>query len=208
MSPARITSIEENADSLRIMMPVERAGCVSLFLGVWLVGWLAGEVSAISALFRFESWLNFGVLFLLVWLVGWTAGGVVAAAFFVMTLDGREIVTFTAEEIDRRAEAFGRGLNWKYAMSDVTNLRPTGGDDGVKSFISFDHKGKTIRFGTNLNETEAERAVEAVWARYPALMPRVERVRRGEAARGVAAEAAGYSGAEPEESDAAAASPA
>ncbi len=176
-------SIEESPDSLRIVMPVERAGCVSIFLAAWLVGWLAGEVSALTALFRMESLFNLGALFLLFWLAGWTVGGVVAAAILAMTLDGREVVSFTAEEVDRRAEAFGRGLNWKYAMAEVSNLRPTGDESGVKSFISFDHKSKTIRFGTGLNETEAERAVEAVWARFPQLMPRVERVRREEAAK-------------------------
>jgi hypothetical protein len=175
-------SIEESPESLRIVMPVERAGCVAIFLSAWLIGWLFGEISALTSLFRMHSLLNPGALFLLVWLAGWTVGGVVAAAVLAMTLDGREIVSFTAEEVDRRAEAFGRGLNWKYVMPEVTNLRPTGNDDGVKSFISFDHKGKTIRFGTGLNETEAERAVEAVWVRFPQLMPRVERVRREEAA--------------------------
>lgn len=188
-------SIEESPDSLRIVMPVERAGCVSIFLAAWLIGWLFGEISALTTLFRMGSVLNPGSLFLLVWLTGWTVGGVVAAALLAMTLDGREVVSFNAQEVDRRAEAFGRGLNWKYAMAEVSNLRPTGDESGVKSFISFDHKSKTIRFGTGLNETEAERAVEAVWARFPQLMPRVERVRREEAAK-AAAQTSGYSAPE------------
>lgn len=182
MATHSATSIEETPEALRIVMPVQRAGCVALFLTAWLCGWFFGEVSAISALFRMDSMLNPGALFLLVWLAGWTVGGVVAAAVLAMVLDGSEIVTFNAEEIDRRAEAFGRGLNWRYAMADATNLRQTGDEDGVKDFISFDHRGKTIRFGTGLNETEAERAVDAVWVRFPQLMPRVERVRREEAA--------------------------
>lgn len=171
-------SIEETPGSLRIVMAVERVGCVAIFLGVWLVGWVAGEFSAISALLRFDSLLNPGALFLVVWLTGWTAGGVAAAAILAMVLDGREIVTITPEEIDRRAEAFGRGLNWKYSMADVTNLRPTQDSEGKKESISFDYHGKTIRFGTGLNETEAERVAESIWRRFPQLMPRVERIRR------------------------------
>ena len=99
-----------------------------------------------------------------------------------MTLNGREIVTFTAEEVDRRAEAFGRGFNWYYAMPEVTNVRPTGGDDGVKSFISFDHRGKTIRFGTGPQRDRGRARGRGRLAPVPELMPRVERVRREEAA--------------------------
>jgi hypothetical protein len=181
MAPHTPTSIEETPDGVRIVMPVPQAGCVAVFLAVWLTGWLFGELSAISAFFRMENLLNPLTLFLIVWLVGWTAGGLFAAAALAMMLGGREIVTFTADVVDRRAEAFGRGLNWHFVMSDVTNLRPTGDDNGVKDFISFDYRGKTTRFGTGLNETEAERAVEAVWKRFPRLMPRAERVSREEA---------------------------
>ena len=176
------TTIEDTAEELRIVMRAERAGCVAVFLGVWLMGWLFGEVSALQSLFRFETLLNPASLFLLVWLAGWTVGGVVAGGIFAMMLDGREIVTFTEQEIDRRAEAFGRGFNWRFAMPDVTNVRQTSSDGGVKDFVSFDYRGKTVRFGTGLNETEAERIVEAVWRRFPQLMPRVERIRRAEAA--------------------------
>ena len=206
MATHTATSIEETPEALRIIMPVPRVGCVAVFLAVWLMGWLAGEVSALSALFRTGTLLNPASLFLVVWLVGWTAGGLVAGSVLAMLIDGREIVSFSADEIDRRAEAFGRGLNWRYPMAEVTNLRPTGDESGVKDFISFDHKGKTIRFGTGLNETEAERAVEAVWARFPQLMSRVERVRREEAARANGG-AASYSASEAGEANVPAGAP-
>jgi len=201
------TSIEETPESLRIVMPVPRAGCVAVFLGVWLTGWLFGEVSAIGALFQMGSLLNPGALFLVVWLTGWTAGGAVAAGVLAMTLGGLEIVTFTDAEVDRRAEAFGRGLNWRFEMADVTNLRKTADTNGAKSFISFDYRGKTVRFGTGLNETEAERAVQAAWSRFPRLMPRVERVRRDEAAREAAEAAADQTSSGPSPSDPATAEP-
>ncbi len=183
MSPARATTIEETPEALRVIMPAPRVGCVAVFLSVWMMGWLVGEVSALGALFRMGSLLNPASLFLVVWLLGWTAGGLVAASILVFMLDGAEVVTFSEAEIRRRAEAFGRGFDWVYPMAEAKNLRPTGDENGVKSFVSFDHNGKTIRFGTGLNETEAERVVEAVWSRFPQLMSRVERVRREEAAR-------------------------
>jgi len=177
------TTIEDTPVSLRVVMPVPRVGCVAVFLTVWLMGWFAGEVSAIAGLLRVGSLLNPAAWFLVIWLLGWSVGGVFAGGMLAMMLGGREILTFTAEEVDRRAEAFGRGLNWRYPMSEVTNVRQTSDTNGVKDFISFDCQGKTIRFGTGLNETEAGRVCEAVWARYPQLMPRVERIRREEALR-------------------------
>ena len=48
------TSIEETPEALRIVMPVQRVGCVAVFLAAWLCGWFFGEVSAISALFRMD----------------------------------------------------------------------------------------------------------------------------------------------------------
>ena len=68
-------------------------------------------------------------------------------------------------------------------MDTVTNLRQTGDSEGVKSFISFDASGKTVRFGTGLNETEAEKAVDAVWAQYPRLIPKADRERQAETER-------------------------
>lgn len=189
MATHTATSIEETPENLRIVMPVPRVGCVAVFLSVWLTGWLVGELSAVGALFTMDSLLNPAALFLIVWVTGWTAGGIMAGSALAMMLSGQEVVTFTPEEINRRAEAFGRGLNWRYVMSDVTNLRQTPDENGVKDFISFDYHGKTVRFGTGLNETEAERATEAVWARFPQLMPRVERVRREESLKATGSDA-------------------
>jgi hypothetical protein len=177
------TSIEQTPAGLRIVMPVPRVIFAMIFLGVWLTGWAAGELSAIWALTRLDTLLNPASLFLLVWLTGWTCGGAFAIVSLSMMLDGREIVTFSPVRVVRRVEAFRWGLDWPYAMDSVTNLRQTGDSSGVKSFISFDASGKTVRFGTGLNETTAEQIAEAVWAQYPQLMPRVERVRRAEEQR-------------------------
>ncbi|NTU71494.1 MAG: hypothetical protein HGB10_06710 [Coriobacteriia bacterium] len=181
------TVIEQTPERIRIVMPTQKAGCVAAFMSVWLVGWLAGETFALVGLVRELRSLSVGSIFLVVWLIGWTLGGAFAITVLAMSLGGREIVTFSASEARRRVEAFRIGLDWRYPMADVTNVRPTASSGDKKEFISFDHKGKTIRFGTGLSEENATAAVEAVWERFPALMPRVERVRREEAAADSAA---------------------
>jgi hypothetical protein len=182
------TLIEETPSGLRVLMPVPRMGCVIAFLGVWLFGWAAGEISALRALLgllveREGGLTGFGgALFLLIWLVGWTAGGAVAGFIFLMMLDGREILTVDDTIIRRRAEAFRWGLSWRYPLEKCSNLRPTGNGGDVKNFISFDYTGpkseKTVRLGSGLTETAAEEVAEKIWARFPSLMPDQERRRR------------------------------
>jgi hypothetical protein len=172
-------TIEETADGLRITMPVPRMGCVSVFLGVWLVAWVVGEVSAVGALFSLGAPLGPGSAFLMIWLAGWTAGGVTAAAGLMMSLGGREIVTVGGGVIRRRAEAFGLGLSWRYQLERCSNFRPTGGSSDEKTFISFDYaeaKGEhSVRFGSGLTEASTEEIAERVWTAFPELMPDHER---------------------------------
>lgn len=176
------TSIDDTPDGLRITMPVPRVGCATAFLAVWLVGWVVGEVSALRARFSIGGSFVPAYAFLLIWLAGWTIAGVVTGWALLMSLDGREIVTIGDGVIRRRAEAFSLGLSWRYPLARCGNLRPTGGDDGLKDFVSFDYaatKGeKTVRFGSGLTESRAEEIAERVWERFPELMPDRERRNR------------------------------
>lgn len=176
LSTSRHTAIETTPESVKVIMHVPRVGCAMAFLGLWMMGWAAGEFSAIKGLF--SSGLSFATLFLVAWLVGWTAGGLVFGSILLLMLDGHEIVTVGDGIIRRRVEAFGLGLSWRYPLDQVSNWRPTGdaGDDAAKSFVSFDHAGpkgsKTIRFGSGLTEPRAEEIADAVWSRFPHLRPR------------------------------------
>ncbi len=179
-------AIDAIPDGLRITMPVPSMGCVSVFLGVWLVVWAAGEFTAIASLFALGTSFAPGSLFLLIWLAGWTTAGVFAAASLAMSLAGREIVTIAGGVIRRRAEAFGLGLSWRYPLERCSNFRPTGVSSGAKTFVSFDYaatKGEhSVRFGSGLTEQSAEEIAERVWAAFPALMPDHERRIREHAA--------------------------
>lgn len=171
-------------------MPLPRVGCVTSFLVAWLLGWAAGEFSAVVALLSIRGPLA-PAIFLSVWLAAWTIGGIFAGWALLMSLDGREIVTLGDGSIRRRAEAFFLGLSWRYPLEHCSNLRPTEGSSGVKSFVSFDHattKGvQTVRFGSGLTESRAEEIAERAWERFPGLMP--DRQRRAREFAAAASEA-------------------
>jgi hypothetical protein len=185
-------AIEDTPDGLRITMPVPRMGCVSVFLGVWMVAWAAGEISAVSALVAMGTAFAPGSAFMLIWLTGWTIGGIAAAAALLMSIGGAEIVTVGGGIIRRRAEAFGKGLSWRYPIERCGNFRPTGGSGGDRTFITFDYaspKGAhAVRFGSGLTEASTTEIAERVWAAFPALMPDHERrIREHATAESVAA---------------------
>lgn len=176
------TLIEDTPGGVRITMPVPRVGCVSVFLIAWLIGWAAGEFSALRSLVAMGTSSAPFSLFMLVWLVGWTLGGAVAFVVLAMTLGGQEIVSVGDGIIRRRAEAFGVGLSWRYPLARCSNFRPTGNGSEAKTFVSFDYvseKGdQTVRFGSGLTESRAEEIAERVWAAFPDLMPNHERRKR------------------------------
>lgn len=204
MSSTALTTpeIERSPDgAIRVVMPVPRVGCVAAFMTVWLIGWLAGEVSAIRGLFLTGLTFLPGTAFLLFWLVGWTAGGIFAAFTLLMTLGGTEVLTVDRDVLRRRAEVFGRwGLSWRYEMERCSNFRPTG-EEGSKSFLSFDYAGrkaeKTVRMGSGLSEDRAAEIAEAVWAAFPQLMPDLERRQREHTAAEARAGAGAPAGPDP-----------
>ena len=131
-------SIDRTPLGIYVTMPVPRVGCVIVFMIAWLIGWAFGEFWALFAILGITTSFFAGTVFLAFWLIGWTAAGVVAAATLLMTLDGREVLSIGSGVIRRRAEAFGRGLSWRYPLEKCSNLRPTSSSDATSGFISFE----------------------------------------------------------------------
>ncbi|TLM97792.1 MAG: hypothetical protein FDZ75_03805 [Actinobacteria bacterium] len=71
--------------------------------------------------------------------------------------------------LERRDEVFGRGLTWRYPLTEVTDFRPADDSDGKATFVGFAWGQKRIRMGTNLDVDGASQVCEAVWRRYPSL---------------------------------------
>jgi hypothetical protein len=166
MSPAadtgRRATIEHLPEGLVVTMRVPRVGCVTLFLGFWLLGWVAGEVSGFTMLVSQISEPGFALGFAIVWLTGWTAGGLAALSFLALSIAGREIVTLTPQAMTRRIEAFGIGRTTSYVPQEVEGLRVVEDSRGGTPFFGFDYRGKTVRMGSGLSGDDAQRIVDAL----------------------------------------------
>jgi hypothetical protein len=147
------------------------------FLPVWLTGWTYGGIMAILQLARTAhrgiEW------FLVVWLAGWFWGECLALYVLLWLLFGREIVMIEGGSLSYRRDVFGLGRNRIFPLSDISNLRAAGlygasarsdrwAFPGLSpGVIAFEYKGKTFRFGPELEEPEAHELVEALRAHLP-----------------------------------------
>lgn len=162
-------------EGLEIVIPAGRNLVLAIFLGMWLAGWLMGELNAIAQARRdFAS-----DPFLVMWLAGWTVAGIAVAYFWLWTLVGKERIVMGTSTLRVKREVLGLGRTRTYALSKIRNLRVApqpqrpGSPNfsfGLASFmggvIAFECEGKTIRFGASLDEAEAVTIVERMRQRF------------------------------------------
>ena len=146
-----------NSGSTRSLRPTGIGRYVIVaFLSVWLVGWIVGEVFAITILgalfssiagafpehrpawsadFFVGSWAGGGVAFallvLLVWLTFWTIGGIAALTQLMRSLVGEDVIGLTPSGFDlvRRAGPFRR--RYAFDRSGIRRLRIRPHDEAV-----------------------------------------------------------------------------
>lgn len=182
-TPGQITdrgtraTIAGGPEGLEIVIPARRHLLVLVFLGVWLVGWLMGEMTVTAQLFsRRPAGL---AAFLLIWLIFWTLGGGLAAYLWLWMLVGKERILMGTSMLHVKRDVLGLGRTQTYEFYKIRNLRvvpqPSGPRDtgAVLRFsgltgglIAFEHEGKTIRFGAAIDETEARMIVDRMKLRY------------------------------------------
>jgi hypothetical protein len=172
--------IEGGPEGLEIIIPAGRNLFAVVFLGVWLVGWLVGEVTAIAGLAGIASAGNTAVApFLLVWLTFWTIGGYFAAYAWLWMLVGKERILMGASMLCVKRDILGLGRRRTYELFRIRDLRvvaqadmprapriafrPWGAAGGL---IAFDYEGKTIRLGGAIEAAEARMIVERMKARF------------------------------------------
>jgi hypothetical protein len=171
------STITGGPEGLEMVIQARRNLLVLLFLGVWLVGWLMGEVTAITQLFSGRGTRPEG--FLLLWLILWTGGGLFAAYTWLWMLIGKERILMGTSRLHVRRDVLGLGQTQTYEFHKVQNLRvapqpPGPRDMGVAlrlaglagGLIAFEYQGKTIRFGAGIDETEARMMVERMKQRF------------------------------------------
>jgi hypothetical protein len=170
---------EDDGTTLTLTIPAKRNVFLIAFLGFWLCGWAFGEIAAPIAIFTAKK--NAGAsLFILFWLCIWTVGGFFAIYAWLSMIRGREIILISPTTLSIKRDVLGAGRTKNYDMTKVTRLRfapPTynpfdfqrsiafwGLGGGV---IAFDYGYSTIRFGTGLDEAEAEHILQRVCGRFP-----------------------------------------
>ena len=172
--------IEGGPDGLEIIIPAGRNLFAVVFLGVWLVGWLAGEVTALAGLAGIASAGNVAAdLFLLVWLTFWTIGGYFATTTWLWMLVGKERILMGAGTLCVKRDILGLGRPRTYELFRIRNLRVAAQADvprvprvafrpwgAMAGLIAFDYEGKSIRFGGAIEAAEARMIVERLKARF------------------------------------------
>ena len=183
VTPAKPRStIVEEAEGLRIIIPAKRNRLIILFLGFWLSFWLLVGggfiVAAIVSLVRGTEGGGFMLAFALFWSVGWAFGAGFAGYTLLWQVAGREVVLVNSAALTTRREVWQFGRSREYDLMHVRDLRaaPVAFNpwdwSGAMQFwgisggsVAFDYGAATYRFGTSLDEAEAKRLVETIKSR-------------------------------------------
>ena len=182
-------TVENLGMSTLITIPAARQGCAMIFLSVWMVGWLAGELFALSALVSsFGAWLSRflgwesapfqfdgvsggdGMVggFLVVWLTFWTFGGYMAGCTLLWQLGGKEIIEVSRQGMKISKKYFGIGGEKEYLAREISDLRLAVADQESGSrAIMFDYEFDTVEFGSDLHPTVVEEVLETLQRYFP-----------------------------------------
>lgn len=179
-------TLEEGPAGPRIVIPAPRLWPVGIFLGFWLCGWVAGEASALKALWsmsqRATHWSAlFPAAFMVLWLVGWTAGGAVVWGLFLFSWSGREVLTLEQARLRVKLETVaGLGWSWRFELAELSPLRLEGiglPAENVKNIppewtgkklyhVALDSKGRKWKIGMGMEETTAKDLLHALRSRF------------------------------------------
>lgn len=183
----RSWTLEETSDGPRVVIPAPVLWPVSIFLGFWLCGWTAGEVSAAKALWQLartaQAWpaLLPGA-FLLFWLAGWTLAGIFTWGIFLFSIQGREVVSLNGGVLRVRLETLlGLGWSWRFQVAEMAaprllvlpltgkNLdaaRAAGGGLPAYSGIALGAGARSWRLGLGLDEAGAKNLLHTLTSRF------------------------------------------
>ena len=172
--------VDEDQNGYQIRIPMRRNWFMVAFLLLWLGGWTFGELSVIDTLLKGKAHGG-PVLFLLFWLGGWTLGGAWALYTAASMLIGREIVVVNGPELAVKTQVGSWTRSKEFDLATVQNLRVSVATYNNGRFspqvpwlgnvgnVAFDYGAKTYRFGTGLEEAEAQAIVDALQQRCPQL---------------------------------------
>ncbi|MCB1494025.1 MAG: hypothetical protein KDJ77_19845 [Rhodobiaceae bacterium] len=164
-------SISAKGYDLEIVINADKNWFIILFFCFWLVGWAFGWITVAASL---VSGLD-SSLFLVAWLFMWTLGGLFAGSVIIWSLFGRQHVIADRKTLSLAWSAIVPIRTLNYDVKQIRNVRAD-----VQKFsyffrtsipnpfstrygsVAFDYGTRTVRFGINLDDAEAEAIVDTI----------------------------------------------
>lgn len=176
-APARAV-IADTPKGLQITIPTKKNYFIIVFLGLWLIGWLAGAIGVPVGLFR-DGKAAPDAAFVIIWLLFWLAFGGFTIYAWLWNVVGKEIITVDGTLLSLKHDLLGRGRVKQFELAHVRYLRPSplafhpwDFRSGVQVWglgggtIAFDYGARTYRFGSSIDEAEARQIAKMIAARY------------------------------------------
>jgi len=170
--------ITSSPKGLEIIIPSRKNIFLILFLAAWLVGWAVGEVSVPTQFIKGVKDTG-ALIFLSAWLVAWTIGGGFAIYAWLWNVAGKERIIINNLHLTIKRDLFGRGREKEYDMTHISNLRVSAQPFNPFNFsaslqfwgigggvLAFDYGSRTYRFGSGVDEAEANQIINTIKERY------------------------------------------
>jgi len=145
---------------------------LTCFLGLWLCGWTAGEVSVVRSLMA-GAVPAFATVFLMAWLIGWTAAGISTWIVFLYSVVGREVVIVGPGRLRVRWQIFSLRWTREFAAETIRDLRVREARAArsdrtalaTMAALSFTHPDGSAVFGIGLTPEKAASLLQAIRGR-------------------------------------------
>ncbi|WDF74386.1 hypothetical protein [Novosphingobium sp. KACC 22771] len=168
-------TVEHTFEGEQIRIKAKRQIFPMLFLPVWLVGWTAGGIAAISQLIQhFEPFLVF-------WLCGWAVGWLFASGTLIWMFTGTETIRVIHGDLEIAHHALGFRRAWLYQgrMIRALGVAPQPAwpfkfqwqvpffSNTRAGAIRFDYGARTFYCAAGLDDAEARQIVEILARTLP-----------------------------------------
>jgi hypothetical protein len=174
--PKRRSVLLNSSEGIEYTIPNQKNWFFIFFLCLFMVWWSALEIALISHIISTEG----GFKLNMIPFIGlWTIFGFLAFFTWLWNLWGKERIILRSDALITKKEVFGIGRTHKYEITNIHNLRtsrvnitvfilshslafwPFGG-----GLIAFDYRAKTIRCGSDIDESEASDIVKELLSKY------------------------------------------
>lgn len=173
--PSTRVRITQQGGRIAVRIAAPRSLTMIAFLAFWMVGWAGGEVAVIRTLtsggIRASA---YG--FVALWLLLWTAGGLAGVLGLLWSFAGHEIVAVEGGFLSLRRAAGPVGRTQTFPLSEVSKLRylPPAARGAKRAdrvgpgALAFDHRSRTVQFGTYLEPRDGQKVLDALSPALPA----------------------------------------